>query len=408
MAVVGFISHRYMDNYDFEKIFENGDRYFAIILESCLNLFPKDKKKFFSKIYTIPDKLCSDGPLVKFEYEEIKKIVMKEMKLNFKEEPFSLICIDEINISLIGRLRDELGIPGPSESLTSRFQDKLIMKKALENTSVRIPKYENFSKEKIENSALAYYDYLKNVFGLPFVLKPRAYAGSFGVFIVNNVDDFMGFLSKKIYYALEYEVEEFIDGNLYHTDIVLKDGKVIFIETCQYTYPNHLFSKGKIIASLVLQESEDLKKKLDAHAILAVETLGKMNGTYHVEQFVNGNGNIFFLEAAARPAGIFIAYMYEEMYGINLFTLDLASKLGRDISFHRIPNLHCLQASVPYQHPFLEKINQQNFKSKISRLWISNSIKSDQKSNFIVDIAAKFLLSSHQYADINFDFHFML
>ena len=347
-----FISHRYINNYDFASFSEN-DRLVAIILDSCKNLFPTDKKKYFSFIYTIPHPSNNSGPLIKFDYNDVKSILLKELKKTNKSD-LNLICIDEVNLILAGQLRDELGLPGPKESELLKFQDKILMKESLPGSLIPLPIFTKFDRNEVEKNPKIYFNSLKRKLGDKFILKPTRYTGSFGVFLIHNYDEFTNFLNSGNHLKYEYEADQFINGALYHSDIALKNGEVIFADCCKYSCPNLEFSFGKIIASLVLNPKDPLKQDLISTSLKSLTALGLMSGTFHAELFVTPNNEIYFLEVAARPAGGLVAFMYEKLTGINLFTLDLLIALNREIPDFKYPDIHCLQALVP--------INQETIK----------------------------------------------
>jgi hypothetical protein len=398
-----FISHRYINNYDFDISTTKNDRLVAIILDTCKHLFPEEKKKYFSKIYTIPQDDHS-GPLIKFNYQNTKNVLLEELKNTDKSNLF-LICIDEVNMILAGQLRDELELPGPKMEQLLKFQDKILMKKGLANTNIHLPVFIPFDPTIADANPEAYFNKLQKSLGKKFILKPTRYTGSFGTALINTFEDFMDFIHSKNHHKYEYEADQFIEGELYHCDIVLNKGKIIFSDCCKYSCPNLDFSFGKIIASLVLNPDSLIKQNLIETSLNSLSALGLTSGTFHVELFIDPVGKIYFLEVAARPAGGLVAFMYEKLIGINLFTLDLLISLDRDIPALEPSKTHCLQALVPIHTDTIEQFKKIIFQSKLTIEWLINADNIPKNtSKSVVDLAAKLLLTSNDYANFHSDF----
>ncbi len=405
MKVIAFISHRYIDNYEFDLLISSSDRLIAFVLEPFINQFPENKKHYFHEIVPIPMPTKNTGPLIKFDYAILKsKIELIVTKYACKNN-FWLMCVDEVNMSLSAHLRDEFNLFGIKENEASLFQNKLLMKNHLTNSSIPIPKYEPFNPNESKSDTYDYYHQLKNRLGEIFVLKPSSYTGSFGVSIAKNFDDFKVFYDLKAFDLHEYEAETFIDGDLYHCDIAINNKEILFSECCQYTCPNNDFSKGKVIASLILPDQSELKSHLCKIAVEAITHLGAANGVFHVELFV-AQDKIYFLEAAARPAGGLVAKMYEKMFDINLFTLDLGIHLNMNLPKIKRNTSFCMQVLLPINKYVIDHFNEAKFKSFIDIEWLISKEEIAQKnSKSVVDVAGKAIFYSNHYEDIKNDFY---
>ena len=405
MKVVVFVSHRYIDNYDFSLLLTEVDYLVACVLEPFVGQFPKSKKQYFNEI--IPVSIAPDnvGPLIKFDYEILKKKT-KELITRFEcSDDFWLICVDEVNMSLSARLRDELNLPGVKEKEALLFQNKVLMKDCLRNSKILIPKYQLFDIDEAKSNLNLYFNKLKNNLGNKFVLKPSSYTGSFGVQIVKDVGDFRSFCSSKCFELHEYEAESYIDGDLYHCDVAMSDGEILFLECCKYSCPNNDFSNGMIIASLILPQESEIRSQISKIAVESITCLGATKGVFHVELFVTKN-EIYFLEVAARPAGGLVAKMYEKMFGINLFTLDLGIHLGVALPEIKRNNFFCLQALIPINKYLINCFNSVTFKSHIDIEWlISKDEITKRSSQSVVDVAGRAIFISNKYEDIEDDFY---
>ena len=405
MTTIAFVSHRYIDNYDFDLLLSPSDRLIAFVLEPFIAQFPENKKQYFQEIVPIPMPAENTGPLIRFDYATLKSAIEKIIAQYHCQDNFWLLCVDEVNMCLSARLRDELNLPGIKENEAILFQNKVSMKHHLKNTAIPIPRYVSFNASDAKSDPHAYYEKLKNTLGEKCVFKPSSYTGSFGVFIINCFDDFNAFLDSAVFESHEYEAETFIQGDLYHCDIAMQNGKIIFSECCEYTYPNNDFSKGRVIASLILQNDSPLKATLSKLAMDAVMHLGAKNGVFHVELFVTPE-DIYFLEVAARPAGGLVAKMYENMFDINLFTLDMGIHLEKELPAVKRNDIFCLQALLPINQEVIDGFHKAEFKSQPATEWLIQEEEIAKRAcRSVVDIAAKALFHSTAYADIQGDFY---
>lgn len=408
MKIIAFISHRYIENYDFSLLIKESDYVIAFVFEPFINQFPKNKLKYFNEIIQLPVPSTITGPLIKFD-ENILKIKVKEIIDRFNcRDKFRLICVDEVNMTIAARIRDEFNIHGLRENDAKLFQNKILMKNCLRKSKILLPNYQLFDIYQAKLNYKAYYIKLKNHLGNHFVLKPCSYTGSFGVWIIKNINDFILFMNSKDYTYHQYDAETYIKGDLYHCDIGMIDHKIVFLECCKYTYPNNDFSKGKVIASLIMPRKSRLKSRITDVATESLQHLGAENGVFHVELFVTSE-KIYFLEVAARPAGGLVAKMYEQMTGINLFTLDLSAHLGINIPIIKNKKrCFALQALIPINRLLIENFNNTKFSSQKHVQWLinlDNMMNSTSKS--VVDVAGKVLFISNNYKDIRSDFNIL-
>lgn len=405
MKVVAFVSHRYIDNYDFSFLLKETYYLVAYVFEPFVEKFPENKKQYFNEIIAVPMPLENVGPLIKFDYEILKKKISELITRLECHNNFWLVCVDEVNMSLSARLRDEFNIPGVNEKEALLFQNKILMKDCLKKSSILIPNYQLFDIDSAKFNLNLYYHKLKNDLGNRFVLKPSSYTGSFGVHIVKNFVDFHHFASSQCFESHEYEAESYIDGDLYHCDIAMLNSEILFLECCRYSWPNNDFSKGKVIASLILPHDSELRYKIAKISVESITYLGATQGVFHVELFVTKH-EIYFLEVAARPAGGLVAKMYEKMFDINLFTIDLGIHLGVNPPPINRNDFFCLQALLPIDKHLVDRFNNVKFKAHKNIEWLmSDEAIKKSSSQSVVDVSGKAIFISNHYEDIVDDFN---
>lgn len=256
-----------------------------------------------------------------FEIDKIAKTLSKYGPFDY------IVQTDEYAIVLAAYLREKLGFKDNLLEDNIKFRDKVIMKNKLKN-KVKIP-----TLYSLEDANL-------NKLTFPLILKPRTYAGSKGIhkmssikelnnFIINNKIE-INYLNQNFKeFSLEsYELEEFIEGDIYHIDGLIYENKIIFIKISKYLNTCLDYLEGKALGSIsiendVLQES--IWKKFAQ--IICME-LQIPDGAFHLEAFQNLKEEPTFLEIAARPGGALVVKTIETACGINLDEAHLLSQLG--------------------------------------------------------------------------------
>src|SRR5690606_13996995 len=71
----------------------------------------------------------------------------------------------------------------------------------------------------------------------PWVLKPRAEAGSMGIKKVHSAEEVWPLLETLGDRQSFYVLEQFVPGNVYHVDSIVWDGQVVFAAAHRYGLP---------------------------------------------------------------------------------------------------------------------------------------------------------------------------
>src|SRR5690606_20841388 len=131
---------------------------------------------------------------------------------------------------------------------------------ALKEKNIRIPRYYKFDDEQSKHP-FNYFKFLTEKLGLPFIAKPTSFLGGLGVIIIDSAESFIDFCKNEVT-KMEYEIEEFISGTLFHCDTIRKSGKTIFSICCEYTNPNFDFQDGKSVISMPLKNDDPLSQRI--------------------------------------------------------------------------------------------------------------------------------------------------
>ncbi|MCP3102884.1 ATP-grasp domain-containing protein [Myxococcus sp. K15C18031901] len=234
---------------------------------------------------------------------------------------FAVATLDEQMVDLAARLRTELGVGGARPEEARRFRDKVLMKKLLREAGVRVPEHASCADRAAVEALLAKHRRL--------ALKPVDGQGSRDVSFAASPEQLDAWYAKNLPSA-SFEAEEFIDGVLYHVNAIVRDGVPLVTASAPYLpgMANIDFAAGTPFVSVMLTEGE-LKERLEALSTRVVEVLRLGNGVTHMECFVTAQGEIVFLEIAARPGGGGIVLMMEGQYGVNYSQALLLLEGGR-------------------------------------------------------------------------------
>lgn len=225
-----------------------------------------------------------------------------------------IVALDDFDVEKAALLRETFRISGMGQSTARKFRDKLAMRVAAQNHSIKVPAFTAlFNDQEIDN-------YLNEV-QAPWMIKPRGEASAVGIekcYTKEQVWDILDRLGSK---RFNYLIEQFRPGDVYHVDSITFDGKVKFTQVSRYLSTPHTVAHGGGIFRTVTEpyESENTKKlaKLNEEVI---KTFGMQYSATHTE-FIRclDDNQFYFLETSSRVGGAHIAEMVEAATGINLW-----------------------------------------------------------------------------------------
>jgi hypothetical protein len=123
-----------------------------------------------------------------------------------------------------------------------------------------------------------------------------------------------------------YEIDEFVEGTLFHCDSLVQGGKIIWSNACRNINPCMQFALGRSIGAYTLPVDHDDAIAVRAFNAQALEALEPPDGAVHLECFMTPSGELVFLELGARPPGGDMVGLYKRCLGLDL---DLAHFLLR-------------------------------------------------------------------------------
>jgi carbamoylphosphate synthase large subunit len=269
-----------------------------------------------------------------------------------------IIPLDDFDVETAAALREHLRLPGLGETATRYFRDKLAMRQRAEEHGIRVPRF----------CRVINYDDISNFTDQvppPWVLKPRSQAGAMGIKKIHHKEELWRILEELGDRQSFFLLEEFIPGDIYHVDSIVSEGSVLFSEVHKYRQPPMAVShEGGVFISRTVPRGSSDETELTTINGEVVIALGMIRGVNHTE-FIRGDedGELYFLETAARVGGANIAEMVEFATGINLWSEWAAIELSNlrnddyelpDRKYEYAAVMICLSRQ---EHPDLSQFN---------------------------------------------------
>jgi hypothetical protein len=223
-------------------------------------------------------------------------------------------ALDDFDVETAAELREHLRLPGLGSSMARHFRDKLAMRAVAHAQAVRVPAF----------SRVFNYDDLRDFMARvppPWLLKPRSQASSMGIRRLPDSEQLWRTLDELGDQQSFYVLEQFVPGEVFHVDSLVKDGEVIFAAASGYSRPPlNVYQDGGVFVTRTLDRSAALTQDLLAANKQVIRALGLPRGATHCEFLrSNADGQLYFLECAARVGGANIADVVEHAAGVNLW-----------------------------------------------------------------------------------------
>jgi biotin carboxylase len=231
-----------------------------------------------------------------------------------------VVGLDEFDVVTAARAREHLQLGGMSSSQAQTFRDKLAMRNIASAARIPCPEYTGiFNSDEINH-------YLNRVPG-PWIIKPRHEVSAFGIRKCESSERIWEVLtdldSRNNWrdHPSQFVLEKFIEGQVFHVDSVVKDGKVVACGVSQYgTPPFKVTHQGGVFTTSIVPYRSKLRKDLEK---LNQELLAAFNyetGVSHAEFLQSDtDGKFYLLEVAARVGGAYIANVLEYASNFNLW-----------------------------------------------------------------------------------------
>ena len=238
----------------------------------------------------------------------------------------------EMDVLRAARLRERLQLPGQSIWSATAYRDKFIMRQVLREANIPVP---NFSTLDDTCTLVSFFEQSPG----PIVVKPRLGFASKAVSILRDQQDLEEFLASEKTSAVpflpgQWMVEDYVAGVFHHVDGLMRNGEVL------HCHPNR-YSGGLIervrenshLGSIMLDVDDP-----DAIVLrrLAQETVAALPAApdtlaFHLEAWIQPDGEAMVCEIASRAGGGPVVPGYEKSFGVHLARAGLLSQYGDQI-----------------------------------------------------------------------------
>jgi len=225
-----------------------------------------------------------------------------------------IIALDDYDVETAAALRDHMRLPGMGESLARHFRDKLAMRTQARAGGVQVPEFTGvFNYDRLR-------DYMSRV-PPPWVLKPRSEASSMGIKKLHNSEELWRWLDMLGDQQSFFVLEQFVPGDVFHVDGLVNKGEVLFQQAHQYARPPmSVYQDGGIFLTRALDRQSPEAQALFTLNRQVQQSLGMKRGATHTEYIrAHADGQLYFLETAARVGGANIAEAVHFATGIDLW-----------------------------------------------------------------------------------------
>ena len=226
----------------------------------------------------------------------------------------ALAALDDFDVETAGMLREHLQLPGFGRTVASRFRDKLAMRTTARDNSIPVPDFTSVFNDRVVSEWIARVP-------PPWVLKPRAFAAAIGIKKIQSGGELWRALEAAGDKRADCVLEQFVRGDVYHVDSIVRGGAVVFAVAFKYGRPPmEIAHEGGVFVTKRLPDAStegaallDLNRRLHGGHGLA-------DGVSHTEFIRDADRDaILFLETSARVGGAFIADTIEAATGVNLW-----------------------------------------------------------------------------------------
>jgi len=232
----------------------------------------------------------------------------------------NVVGLDEFDVITGALTREHLQLPGLGSSYLRRFRDKLTMRNLANASEISCPDFVGvFNPDQIN-------EFLHRV-PSPWIVKPRTEVSAFGIRKCESKDEVWTVLSELDNrntwrdHPSQFLIEKFIEGQVFHVDSVVNNGKVVAAGVSRYgTTPFNVSHFGGVFTSSIVSYRSKERKALERLNAKLLSAFEYERGVSHAEFLQSDeDGNFYLLEVACRVGGAYIANVLENAAGFNLW-----------------------------------------------------------------------------------------
>lgn len=261
----------------------------------------------------------------RFENYEVNGCVEAAALELFKERKFhTVVAKAEADLLRAGKLRDVLGIKGQSWESALAYRDKTVMKSYTTGAGIPTPAYRRL------DTAFDLLDFVESN-GYPVFVKPVGGSGAIDTDALRDRADLERFLAAGLPAGME--VEELIEGEMYHVDGIVIGGRIVIAHPSLYTNGGCLaFKEDKACGSYMLGRDNPLYERLRRFTGEVIAALPSPEDfTFHAEIFHTPDDRLVFCEIASRTGGARINETMRRALNVDLDELWIKAQCGVEI-----------------------------------------------------------------------------
>ncbi|MFH8727981.1 acetyl-CoA carboxylase biotin carboxylase subunit family protein [Streptomyces termitum] len=328
---------------------------------------PEHVRGYFDRVYVEP---CAyDDPpalLTSAVAPDAVRRALKEVTSDPAAGTVTLHCYDELFMMFAAELREEFGLGGPHPADMLPYRDKCVMKEKLVGSGVRFPRFHRFDKEHHARDRAGHFTWIVAEVGLPFILKPVDSAGSEGVRRIDSRADFAA-LPEEL--EGDWEIEEFVTGTMYSVNLVTEGGRTVFGGVTEYLVNTLEVVQGRVNADINLHDDDPRVARMVAFAEQALDALGRIDGSTHLELFLTPRDELVFLEVGARFKGLAGLAAMQRNYAAAIVNMTLQAESGITSRPYPHPPEYCFDAVIPKRAGRVEARNEPVIESPYEITW---------------------------------------
>ncbi|KTD52998.1 ATP-grasp domain-containing protein [Legionella quateirensis] len=383
------------------QIAYDADSQFILIgSEYCLDKLSETNKSFFHKTHQVTRNFHQ------IDFHEVETILLSYLK-DHEAGSIRLLTNEDSTQLVCAQLREKYRIPGSTTEQVLPYVNKAVSKNKLLG-HIKSPEFVLFDKQAYQENNERYIQSVIDQIGFPMFIKPVDLVSSIGTYYIPDELTFRKVLECIHQEPWTFEIDQFIDGDLFHCDAVVHDNDIEFFMAGRYANPLAKFSKGSPMGSIPVKD-ESLFEDLKAFSHSILKCLGMFSSAFHIEIFQDKKtGELIFLEAAARTPGALVPEMYEMMFDQNLEKLHYVAQMNsiRVLGIHPTP-YHAGWITFPQIKGTLVDINKPQINIKNNTTYFVTSGETLKQANSLLDSSCSVVFWDESYQNIENTFEFL-
>jgi carbamoylphosphate synthase large subunit len=225
-----------------------------------------------------------------------------------------VVSLDDFDVEKGAAVREHFRIAGMGQTTCRYFRDKLAMRVKAAESGIPVPAFSALFNDNVINNYL-------DVVSPPWLIKPRGEASATGIKKAHSKEEAWQILHNLGDRRHQFLIEQFRPGDVFHSDALSLDKKVVFCRNSRYlSTPMEVAHGGGVFRSVTIEFDSADDKELHKMNAAVMAAFGMNYSASHTE-FIKDRetGAFVFLETASRVGGANLAEMVEMSSGINLW-----------------------------------------------------------------------------------------